>query len=80
MIYDDYRMLFSSQLGRVVLVDMLKDLGFFDEVVADPDHLVLQNYARRLLKKCAILRDVNVKLFVDELFNKSIPYKEEGEC
>lgn len=72
-----YRMVFASQIGQEVLLDLLTELGYFDEVVEDHDALVLQNFAKRILKKCMILKEVNKKLFVEELFNKSVPDREE---
>jgi len=68
-----YRVVFSDPSGRVVLLDMLTELGFFDEIVPNTDGLILQNYARKLLKHCGIFKEVNKKLFVEELFNKSVP-------
>ncbi len=68
-----YRRLYSTPDGQVVLVDQLKELGFFDELVENTENLTLQNYARKLLKHCMILKEVNIRLFVDELFKKSVP-------
>ncbi len=68
-----YRRLYSTPDGQVVLVDQLKELGFFDELVENIENLTLQNYARKLLKHCMILKEVNIRLFVDELFKKSVP-------
>ena len=68
-----YRRLYSTPDGQVVLVDQLKELGFFDELIENIENLTLQNYARKLLKHCMILKEVNIRLFVDELFKKSVP-------
>ncbi len=68
-----YRRLFSSADGQAVLTHQLKELGFFDELVENTENLTLQNYARKLLKHCMILKEVNIRLFVDELFKKSVP-------
>ncbi len=67
-----YRRLYSSADGQVVLTHQLKELGFFDELVENTESLILQNYARKLLKHCMILKEVNIRLFVDELFKKSV--------
>lgn len=66
-----YRHLFSSDLGQEVLMDMLEDLCWFDEIGNDPEILARHNYAVELLKSCGIYREVNKKLLVQELFNRS---------
>jgi len=68
-----YRRLFSTRDGLVVFKNELLELGFVDELVENTESLILQNHARRLLKHCGILTQLNLELFVDELFKKSVP-------
>jgi len=70
---DKYRMLFNTRLGREVFMDMLDDLGWFDELASDPELMARHNYAVELLKNCSIFKEVNKELLVQELFNKSNP-------
>lgn len=74
-INDVYRRLFSSAEGQKVLIHQLTELGYFDELVENTENLTLQNYARKLLKHCMILKEENIRLFIDELFKKSVPNK-----
>ncbi|GEM_PF-2458810 len=67
----EYGLTFGSEMGQRVLVDILTDLGFFDEVVEDTSSLVLQNYARRLLKKCGLLKEARLPDMIGALFNKT---------
>jgi len=70
---EKYRILFGSRMGQEVLMDMLSDLHWLDELSADPELIARYNYSRELLKNCMILKEVNKELLMQELFNKSIP-------
>ena len=71
---DKYRIVFSrDDYGREVFIDLLERLGFFDEIVIHQENITLQNFARFLLKATGILKEVNKKLFVEELFMRSSP-------
>ena len=72
---DIYRKVFGSHEGRLVLMDMLNDLDFFEMEVESETKLVLQNYAKVILEKMGIWREHNAKRIADALLN--MPYMEE---
>jgi hypothetical protein len=74
-----YRHLFGTPQGQEVLADMLEDLCWFDELTDDPEIIARHSYAVELLKICKIFTEVNKKLLVQELFNKSNPDQGEDE-
>jgi hypothetical protein len=63
-----YRMVFGSELGREVFVDMMVDLGFLSGQVNTPEAIALGNYARLLLFKIGAWQDHNVRGIIDKLF------------
>lgn len=55
--------------AKLVLVDILSDLGFFDEVpIATSEQIALTNYGKRLLKKCGVWNKRNRLNIVRALF------------
>lgn len=69
----DYRECFSTAAGKKVLAHLLADMGFFDDNVK-PEEIILQNYARKILKNLGILHIENVQGMVEKLFE--LPIKE----
>ena len=63
-----YPEVFSGYKGRWVLVHMLKDLYFFDEIINSDEELFRANYARKLLSRIGIWEKLNPKDFIDALF------------
>lgn len=66
-IRDDYRRVFSSRDGQRVLMYMLKDLGWFDQI-KDERGMALQNYARHLLEQMGMLHEYSAGELVKKLF------------
>jgi len=57
-----YRSVFDSERGRMVLLDVLNDCGFFSLADIDkPEDLARLNVARRILGKCGIWETVHAK-------------------
>ena len=75
VIMDKYRKLFSSQIGRDVLADMLTELGFFDYSSDDPMERGQQEYAKRLLRMCGIWKADHRRQIVWGLFNWKVKKK-----
>jgi hypothetical protein len=76
-----YRKVFGTVEGKLVLADILVDLGFFNTVnVTDQVEIGLQNFARMLLSKIGAWNAENVHNIVGTLL--AIPTrrrKEDGE-
>ena len=66
-----YRRVFGTVEGRVVLTDILNDLGHFAEDLSEQD-TALSNYAKTLLEKLGIWQPHNLKRLVDAYMN--MPY------
>jgi len=57
-----YRSVFDSERGRMVLLDVLNDCGFFSLADIDkPEDLARLNVARRILGKCGIWETVHAE-------------------
>ncbi len=63
-----YPEVFSGYKGRWVLVHILKDLYFFDEIIDSNEELFRANYARKLLDRIGIWKNMDPKDFIDALF------------
>ena len=55
-----YRAVFGTDAGRAVLTDILNDLGFISGLIQNEEDRVLNNYARRLLRKLGIWKGNNI--------------------
>jgi len=64
-----YRKVFLSDEGRIVLTDILNDLGHMIVDSLEPEQLILQNYAKVLLSKLGIWQPHNIKNIVDAYLN-----------
>ena len=59
-----YRNVFSSNEGRMVLIDILGALGFWDTVIppniTDVEHNVLNLHAKKILVRCGLWKPENI--------------------
>jgi hypothetical protein len=73
-----YRTLFlTGNVGRGVLKHMLHELGFLAHEIK-PEHLVMRNYAGRLLQRLGCTDDSLVDEFLEAL-KKKVPIEVENE-
>jgi hypothetical protein len=68
-----YRRVFATPAGRIVLTDMLNDLGAISGRIESEEDRVLNNYARTLLKKIGIWKGRNIYHLTDALL-KDVPW------
>lgn len=74
-----YIKVFGTTEGRLVLTDILVNLGFFDYNQTDPVALERMNFARFLLKRLGIFDPVRVDTIVSNLMQLStVPKKTSG--
>lgn len=66
-----YPRVFGTYEGRWVLVHMLKDLFFFDEIIDSDEELFRANYARKLLSRIGIWEKLDPRDFIEALFKAS---------
>jgi hypothetical protein len=71
----EYRMLYKTPLGQIVITDQLTDLGLFQGQLNTAEDIALMNYARRLMLKCGIWQDFNMRGIVGKLFE--LPVSED---
>ena len=74
-----YRQVFSSPHGKVVLNHMLWELGLFDEIGDDPESIALKNYATRLLHILSGSKPggESIQGFLDNLMRQPLPKEKE---
>ncbi len=66
LLIKDFRSTFlESASGKRVLKKILIDLRHFEEAV-DPNDLIMQNYAKRILQMCGVLEIGNVDSIVEK--------------
>ena len=66
---ETYRAVFLPRNGREVLADILNDLCFMTMDVTDPEVVILQNAAKRILEKLGIWQDHNMKNIMNALLD-----------
>ena len=71
---DIARKVYSTPEGRALLMDLLNDLKFFDNLGTEAD-MVLHNKALELLSKLGIWEEHNITRIVNALMN--MPYMKE---
>ena len=69
MVREKYRSIFLTRGGREVLADILNDLGFMVMDVTDPEVVILQNAAKRILEKLGIWQGHNMKNIMNALLD-----------
>ena len=74
-----YRRVFDTPEGRVVLTDMLNELGFFSGELKDHDDVVLHNVATRILRKLGVWRPQNLWVLTEDLMKNPSLEPEDGE-
>jgi hypothetical protein len=61
-----YRNVFSSLNGKLVLMDILEDLGHFNsELNTTPEMVAMQSSAKMILKKLGVWDSRNIERIVD---------------
>lgn len=66
-----YITVFGTEDGKIVLADMLVNLGFFDYNQADPVALERMNFARFILKRLGVMGPIKVTAIVGSLLKLS---------
>ena len=74
-----YKNLFSSLEGRMVLVDILGALGFFDTITGEDLTVVEQNvlnlHAKKILERCGFWQPKNYQAIVANMLGQIAPKK-----
>ena len=75
-----YRSTFGTPDGQRCLAHLLIDMGHFSDHITDPGDVAVANYAKTLLKRCALAPDKledapRAELVIQHLFE--MPYEEE---
>jgi len=74
-----YKNLFSTLEGRMVLVDILGVLGFFDtrtgEGLTEVEQNVLNLYAKKILERCGFWQPKNYQAIVANMLGQPAPKK-----
>lgn len=67
----DYRNCFSTGSGKIVLVDILLQAGYFDTDLKTTEEIAVENFVKEILHKMGIYDAKDLKQqerFVDKLF------------
>ena len=74
-----YKNTFSSNEGRMVLVDILGTLGFFDtttsEALSVAEQNVLNLHAKKILERCGFWQPSNYFEIVSNMIGQVVPKK-----
>jgi hypothetical protein len=64
-----FRQCFMTDSGKFVLGYLLKESGFFDADITNPEQIAIQNFIKIILKNCLIV-DTEFKIpeYVNKLF------------
>ena len=74
-----YKNTFTSDEGRVVLLHMLSEQGFFDIGIENPGEVELRNYAVRLLGILGLDGQVGQEIFLDTLIKNLTSVSEKKQ-
>jgi hypothetical protein len=72
-----YRKVFDTVDGQIVLTDILNELGFFSGQLKDHDDMVLHNVATRILRKLGVWRPQNLWGITEDLMKR--PFLDPGD-
>lgn len=65
-----YRRVFNTPDGRLVLSDMVLELGVFDSIApTDPERMALRNYGLTVLYNVGGLVDKNIQSVIDNMLS-----------
>ena len=74
-----YRRVFDTYEGRIVLTDMLNELGFFSGELENHDDVVRHNAATRILRKLGVWRPQNLWGLTDAFMKERYLDPKDGE-